>query len=75
MTTWAVLMNAIVTLTTTKEKRRLVEIVMAIVMVTSAKIVVHIMWNVYGNLLFTKYCSPDDSNTMHVEVVHILQHT
>ena len=69
------LTHAIVTLTTTKAKRRLVATVMAIVMVTIASIVVHIIWTVYGNLIFIKFCSHAAANTMHVEVVDILQHT
>ena len=47
MTTWAALMRATVTLTTTKENRRLVAICIAILMVTIANIAVNIIGTVY----------------------------
>ena len=47
MTTWAVLMRATVTLTTTKENRRVVATFIAILMVTIANIAVNNIGAVY----------------------------
>ena len=50
MTTWAVLVNAIATLTMAKDNNKLVAMVVAMVIVTIVIIVVTILWDVYGNL-------------------------